>query len=86
MKNMKKSDLEELVAQLKQDNERLQNEIYDYQGNLQKLELGEAVAKIIEYTLHETNIHLDIYNNITDALRDFREEKNLRHTSSDDEY
>ncbi len=82
---MKKVELEELVTKLKQDNERLEKEIDNYKGNSRQLELGKAVASIIHYTLNETELQLDIYGNIIDALRDFHHEKKYEDSLGDED-
>lgn len=82
---MKKAELEELVTKLKQDNERLEKEIDNYKGSSRQLELGKAVASIIHYTLNETELQLDIYGNIIDALRDFNHEKKYENSLGDED-
>jgi hypothetical protein len=83
---MKKVELEELVTKLKHDNERLQKEVDNYKGSSRQLELGNAVATIIHYTLNEAETQLDIYGNIIDALRDFEKENDSFIDSNEDNY
>lgn len=72
---MKKVELEELIVQLKQDIDRLEKEANNYKKNSQQLELGKSMANIIQYTLNETEVQMDIYGSVIDALRDFHQEK-----------
>lgn len=79
---MKKTELEDIIVELKQDNQRLEKEIDNYKGNSRQLELGKSVANIIQYTLNETELQLDIYGSIIDAIRDYQREKQYEQGSA----